>query len=161
MRHLVSNLRKFLLIPLISLLTVSCNKEGNNIIPEVYVDFTINLGTDPQFFDLSAVGNYALIDENTNNWGVSAAGFDGNGIIVFHSSLDEFFAYDRTCPYDYAINGLSVAVNVDEDLINVICPQCSSKYSLFSFGTPVSGPSKYPLKMYKTSFNGQFIHVYN
>ncbi|HUS86399.1 MAG TPA: hypothetical protein VMW76_04080 [Bacteroidales bacterium] len=144
-----------------TLLTVwigSCNKEEYDVIPDVAVDFYIDLD-DPLFASLGAIGNSVLIDANTNNLGMYAAGFDGNGIILYRAQLDEFFAYDRTCPHDYALNQSSIRVNVDG--IYAICPECETNYALPGFGTPVSGPSKYPLKVYKASFNGQYVHVYN
>ena len=136
----------------------SCTKDELDVIPDVIIDFYIDL-TDPLFFDLNAIANHVLIDRNTNNWGYTAAGFDDNGIIVYRAQADEFMAYDRTCPYDYAVKGSSIQVDVDG--IYAVCPECDSHFALPSFGSPTSGPSNYPLKLYKTSFTGQFVHVYN
>jgi nitrite reductase/ring-hydroxylating ferredoxin subunit len=88
-----------------------------------------------------------------------AGGYDGNGIIIYRSLPDEFNAYDRTCPHDYVINNLSKKVNID--FIEAICPECSTHYALSSFGTPISGPGNYPLKNYKTRFDGRYITVWN
>jgi len=158
MLSLISNLKFFLLSMVLLFILGSCNKEKLDVIPDVVVDFYIDLN-DPVFFDLNAIGNHVLVDKTTNNLGYVAAGFDDNGIIVYRSQLDEFLAYDRTCPYDYAIKGLSIAVDVDG--IYAECPECGSLFALPSFGSPSSGPSNYPLKVYKTSFSGQFVHVYN
>lgn len=141
----------------ISLLT-SCKKNKNDVIPDVYIEFYINL-SDPEFFDLNAIGNSKIITSSTNNWGINSAGFDGNGIIVYRSLPDEFNAYDRTCPYDYTVNGLSIKVNIDG--FNAVCPQCKTTYALYGLGTPISGPGKYPLKNYKTAFDGQYVHVWH
>ena len=103
-----------------------------------------------------------VITSATNNWGSSAAGYNSNGIIVYRSALeDQFFAYDRTCPYDYAVNGLSIKVNVAPGESYAICPKCSTNYSLEIGGTPASGIGRYPLKNYKTSFDGQNVHVWH
>lgn len=153
-----SKLSIFLLICIVSLSLSSCNKQKNDVIPDVTVDFYIDLN-DPEFFDLNAIGNHILVNYNTNNLGYKASGYDNNGIIVYRSQTDEFIALDRTCPHDYKLDGTSIAVNVDG--IYAECPLCISTYALPSFGTPTSGPSKYPLKMYRTSFNGQFVHVTN
>ena len=111
------------------------------------------------FSDLAAIGNHVIVTSQTNNWGSKAAGYDGNGIIVYRSLPDEFNAYDRTCPHDYAVNGLSIKVNVD--FTQAICPNCSTCYALSAFGTPVSGPGQYPLKNYKTKFDGRYLSVWN
>ena len=147
----------FTVILLIITLT-TCNKGGNDIIPDVYVDFTIDL-LDPEFVNLSVIGISDTIDASTNNWGYKSAGYDGNGIIIY-SGPDEYYAYDRTCPYDYAENGTSVKVKIDFTV--AVCPNCGTKYALSAYGTPISGAGKYPLKNYKTSFDGdRYIRVWN
>lgn len=153
-----SKLVIFLILIFTVVLLVSCRKNRNDVIPDVYVDFTISLN-DPEFFDLNAPTNSKIVTSATNNLGYRAAGYDGNGIIVYRSAMDEFYAYDRTCPHDFAVNGLSEKVNID--FISAICPQCSTSYSLEAGGTPFSGPGKYPLKNYKTSFDGLIVHVWN
>lgn len=127
------------------------------MIPDVYVNFTIDLN-DPQFVNLNAIGS-DTVDAQTNNWGSAAAGFDGNGIIIY-SGVDEFYAYDRTCPHDYAVNGLSIKVKIDFTV--AYCPVCNTTYALAAGGTPASGIGKYPLKNYKTSFDGgRYVRVWN
>lgn len=139
----------------------SCSKQKYDVIPDVYVNFTIDLVYDIEFSrTLSAIGDHAIVTSRTNNWGVSSAGYNGNGIIVFRSGMDEFKAYDRTCPHDYEVNGIDVKLNVD--FMNAVCPACNAVYSLSANGTPVSGPSQYPLKNYKTSFfEGRYVSVWN
>lgn len=135
----------------------SCKKSKYDVIPDVYVDFYINLN-DPEFFDLNAPMNYKIITSATNNWGINSAGYDHNGIIVYRLT-DDFYAYDRTCPHDFAVNGKSIKLNIDG--IYAVCPECGTTYALPSFGTPASGIGRYPLKNYKTSFNGQIVHVWH
>ena len=154
----LSNLRLFLIFLLLPLTTGSCSKEKYDVIPDVYLNFIIDL-YDTDFTNLNAIGNFVYINAATNNWGQSAAGYDGNGIIVYSNTLDSFAAYDRTCPYDFAVNGLSIKLNVD--FILAVCPKCGTSYALTSNGTPTSGPGQYPLKNYKTSFDGRFVHVWN
>jgi nitrite reductase/ring-hydroxylating ferredoxin subunit len=137
----------------------SCDKAVNDVIPDIYVDFTIDL-TDPEFVNLSAIGISDTIDASTKSWGYKSAGYDGNGIIIY-SGLHEYYAYDRTCPYDYAVNSLSVKVKIDASPV-AVCPLCGTKYALSSYGTPISGVGKYSLKNYKTSFEeDRFIRVWN
>ncbi|MGQ9620215.1 MAG: Rieske (2Fe-2S) protein [Bacteroidales bacterium] len=146
------------IIVAINLLVLACSSEKNDVIPDVYVDFYISLD-DPEFFTLNAPGNSVVVTYSTNNLGVSAAGYDSNGIIIYRVDNTQFYAFDRTCPHDYAINGLSVKVNIDG--IYAVCPRCSTTYALPAGGVPASGPARYPLKNYKTSFNGIIIHVWN
>lgn len=134
----------------------SCSKAKNDVIPDVYVNFTLDID-DPEFVNLTAIG-CDTVDARTNNWGTGAAGFNGNGIIIYNGG-DDFYAFDRTCPHDYEINGLSVKVKADFTIAT--CPQCGTIYSLSAAGTPASGVGQYPLKNYRTSFDGRFLRVWN
>jgi hypothetical protein len=155
---LKSKIIYFLIALLIAFSVAGCKKSNNDVIPDVYIDFTINL-SDPEFFDLNAIGNSRIVTSSTNNWGQPAAGFAGNGIIVYRSTMDEFNAFDGTCPHDFAVNGKNIKLKIDG--IFAVCPECGTSYALPSFGTPYSGIGKYPLKNYKTYFNGQFVHVWH
>jgi len=148
----------FFIAGIFILLLNTCKSTDNEIIPDVYIDFTIDL-LDPEFVNLSIIGNSDTVDASTNNWGYRSAGFDDNGIIIY-SGPDEYYAYDRTCPYDYAVNDLSVKVKIDFTV--AVCPVCGTKYALSAYGTPLSGVGKYQLKNYKTTFDGErFIRVWN
>jgi len=154
-----SKIRFFLITIAFAIILSSCNKK-NDVIPDVYVDFTFSLN-DPEFVILSSMGVAVTVDSHTNNWGTGAAGYDNNGIIIY-SGVDEFYAYDRTCPHDYSINGLSVKVNIDiASSIYAVCPKCGTKYALSAGGTPASGVGRYRLKNYKTGINGMYIRVWN
>ncbi|MDP4224463.1 MAG: hypothetical protein Q8868_14240 [Bacteroidota bacterium] len=153
-----SKLKFFFLLIFCALLSDSCSRNNKDIIPDVTVDFTIDL-LDPEFANLSVIGVADTVDASTNNWGYRSAGFDGNGIIIY-SGPGEYDAYDRTCPYDYASGGVSVKLRLDASV--AVCPKCNTKYSLATYGAPVSGPGKYQLKNYRTSFDGdRFIRVWN
>jgi hypothetical protein len=148
----------FLIIAVLPYLVVSCKKNRNDVIPDVYVDFYMDLN-DPEFFDLLAVGGADTINYLTNNYGLDAAGYDYNGIIVYRAMLDQFYAFDRTCPHDFKVNNKSVKVKIDG--IYAVCPECGTQYALPSGGTPSSGVGRYPLKNYRTYFDGQYIHVWH
>ncbi len=154
-----SKIRYFFISIVIVLLLFSCKKNKNDVIPDVDIDFTMDITNDILFTDLAAIGNSVIVTSQTNNWGRYAAGYDNNGIIVHRVILDEFYAYDRTCPHDYSVDGASIKVNID--FIQAICPRCSTSYSLPTGGNPISGPGRYPLKNYKTSFNGRYLRVWN
>lgn len=140
------------------LIVQSCGEANNDVIPDVSIDFTIDL-LDPEFVGLTAIGAVDTIDSSTNNWGFRSSGYDNNGIIIY-SGPDEYYAFDRTCPHDFSENGLSVKVNVDASL--AVCPVCGTSYALSAYGTPLSGPGRLPLKNYRTSFDGErYIRVWN
>jgi hypothetical protein len=153
------NLIIFVIFILLPLFLTSCSKDKNDVVPDVYTDFYINLN-DPEFFVLASPFTFVYISASTNNIGLNASGYDGNGIIVFRNVEDEFLAFDRTCPHDFKVNNKSVRINVIDDIF-AICPECSTKYALPGYGTPASGVGQYPLKNYKTSFNGLIVHVWN
>jgi nitrite reductase/ring-hydroxylating ferredoxin subunit len=147
---------RFFLITLILIIASGSCKKKNDVIPDVYVNFTLDLN-DPEFVSLNAIGS-DTVNARTNNWGRGAAGFDGNGIIIYNGGV-EFYAYDRTCPYDYVVNGLSIKVKIDFTIAK--CPKCGTTYALSANGTPASGVGRYPLKNYKTSFSGRYVTVWN
>ncbi len=148
----------YLFVATFALLLYSCNKSENDVIPDVYVDFKIDL-LDPEFVGLSVIDASDTIDSQTNNWGYKSAGYDNNGIIIYRGP-EEYFAYDRTCPHDYAVNGLSIKIKINSGI--AVCPECGTAYSLSTYGVPASGIGKYSLKNYKTSFDGiRYITVWN
>ena len=135
----------------------ACEKD-ENVIPDVYVNFYIDL-RDIEFQALNFETNHIIVTAATNNIGQDAAGFAGSGIIVYHAQQGEFYAFDRTCPHDYA-NGQEV-IKVNVDGIYAICPECETNYALPSFGVPTSGPGRYQLKNYRTSLQGSIIRVWS
>jgi nitrite reductase/ring-hydroxylating ferredoxin subunit len=150
----------FIIISLaFSALLISCERNNNDVIPDTYVSFVMDITGDILFSDLNAIGNSVIVTYRTNNWGYRSAGYDSNGIIIYRANLDQFYAYDRTCPYDYVANSNSIKVNID--FIQALCPICSTAYSLPTGGIPISGPGKYPLKNYRTIFDGRFLTVEN
>jgi nitrite reductase/ring-hydroxylating ferredoxin subunit len=154
----VSKIRFFLFIIVLAIAMGSCTKAKNDVIPDVHVDFMLDL-LDPEFVNLTSIGS-DTVDGNTNNWGSYAAGgFSGNGIIIYNGG-DAFYAYDRTCPHDYAVNELNVKVKIDFTIAT--CPKCGTVYSLSAGGTPASGVGRYPLKNYRTSLlEGRYVRVWN
>jgi nitrite reductase/ring-hydroxylating ferredoxin subunit len=123
----------------------SCVKEEPTIIPDVPVKFSIYLELS-QYSDLNAVNN-AIIYPNE--------GYDNNGVVIYRLNIEEFFAYDATCPQHITE---STAVVLDDDPGFAICPHCETTYSLANFGQASSG---HPLKRYKVSLNGNILRVYN
>ena len=154
-----SKIRYFFLMLALAFLPVSCENNKNDVIPDVYVDFTLDM---MDFMDIYEVVGSDTVDASDMRVSIGrqyAGGFDGNGVIVYFGG-DAYYAYDRTCPHDYEVNGLSIPVKIDFTIAT--CPRCSTSYSLAALGTPTSGSiSRYPLKNYKTSYAGRYLKIWN
>ncbi len=136
----------------------SCRPGDKDVIPDVHIDFTIDL-QDPDFSNLMVAGSFDTIDSKTRNWGQRAAGFNGNGIIIY-TGIDGFHAFDRTCPFDYAVSNLSIKVKVDYS--GASCPVCGTRYVLAAFGVPVSGSKTYSLKNYHANLESdRYLRIWN
>jgi Rieske Fe-S protein len=134
----------FLIIFLPGMVTPSCETNRGELIPSVSVEIYLLLYAD--LADLG-IGSTKLI-----NGGV-------NGIALYRESDLEFHAYDRTCTL---FPEHDEAVEEDPDFFGVFeCPDCGSTYLLMNGGEPNSGPARYPLVEYKTSIQGDVLHIYN
>ena len=156
-----SNVKNFFIITAALLLTMSCDREKNEVIPDITIDFIITF-SDPEFFDLYyASGTSALISTAHRHLGLGTGGFDGNGIIIYNTGYQgfEFYAFDRTCPHCYVTESASVAVIIVG--VFAVCPKGSTNYSLASSGQPYSGPGQYYLKNYRTAYTGYSVRVWN
>ena len=152
-----SKLRIFLIGFAIILLFGSCTKRSEEIIPDTFVDFVINLDS-PQFIDLNAIGNSVIV--TSSYAGQNSGGYRGHGIIIYRASQTEFYAFDRTCTFEEGLDQ-AVNLNIPTDL-SPICPACKSTYILPSLGYPDNdGPAIYPLRQYQTEFGGNTVWVYN
>ncbi len=124
----------------------SCVEEEPKIVPDVYLNITINLNL-PEYTDILVPGNAVLYPNE---------GYDNNGIIVYRHTQDEFIAFDATCPQHIE---QSTAIEIDkEDFATGKCPHCNTTYSFFNFGQASSG---YPLKRYRTTLNGSYLYIGN
>jgi nitrite reductase/ring-hydroxylating ferredoxin subunit len=135
----------------------SCTDKYDNPIPS----FPVYLYLDLTFEDkaLKAVGSYKEYTGQNINPGIGERiGF--GGILVVHTMLDEYKAFDRACPYEAQSN---ITVEVDDDGLHAVCPKCGTKYDVIGFGTgtPSEGVSKYMLRPYNTTLNGSKLIVKN
>ncbi len=144
-----SKINTFLVIYIIIVIFfASCADDNQDIIPYAYVNYTIDL-QNPVYIDLLNVSGSAYIERE---------GYNGNGIIVYHSGIDEFKAYDRTCTFKISDN---CSVEKDENsIVNVVCPCCKSQYELMN-GSVSKGSSIKALKAYRTSFDGTYLRIFN
>lgn len=133
---------------LITIITVSITlsqcKDKENPVPTTYVSITIDLNG-AEFNDL-VPGSYKYI-----TGGVS-------GILLYRKGFDEFVALERTCPHE-AEAGIRTSVIPDNTLF-LECNECESRFYIED-GALVRGPSEFPLRLYKTMFDGRYLRIYN
>lgn len=123
----------------------SCNKDGKERVPNIYVNFTIDVGVG-QYTDLQLIGGWIYV----------TGGY--RGIILYRSTLEEIIALDRTSTYKPETIGARVYVEPN----NLIASDTTSGMRYFLMdGSVVEGPVSTPLKRYRTTFAGNTLHVYN
>ena len=143
-------MRKYVLSIILAVLFVGCDSKNEHPVPNVPVYI------EPPIFIYDAEYNNLL-----NPYGIVIVpnqGFMGNGIIIVNIGNNEFKAYDATCCYEVQ-QGCVVSADSNSNVL-VKCNCCGSKYEV-TFGAVNVGPATYPLKTYKTSFDGEYLRVYN
>jgi len=151
-RH--SKLKIFFLIILFQILPLNCEKESCDVVPDTYVNLSLNM----ILFNLAPTKSL-IITKSTA--GVTSLGYNNNGIIIYCNNEDEYFAYDRTCPYNV---DESVPVETIDNFMFAECPICSSRYQLWYSGFPTEqSVSRCPLKQFRTTFNPNtnILYIYN
>ncbi|MDD2436195.1 MAG: (2Fe-2S)-binding protein [Massilibacteroides sp.] len=149
------------LFPIIaSFIFLSCGELEDSDIPSTYVNLTLDLTyEDKELNTVTAHKIYTTKDINTSQQ--EAVGF--GGIIVYHSTLNGYVAYDIACPYELNAN---TVVTAEEFSLTATCPKCGSVYDLENGGRPLSGPSaenpgRKRLRIYSTTKVGNKIYVSN
>ncbi len=145
---ITESLRRFLmpgfLLVLFLLFPVSCGKDSWHPVPSVPVSFTINI---------ESTINIEL--NNIGGWAYYSGGH--RGIIIYRWSVDEFRAFDRACPHHPFEACALIRV---EDPPVAKCSCCESLFLLLD-GSVVRGPSRFPLKQYRTYLQFPFLSVSN
>ena len=135
---------KFILT-LILIVNINSCDDKHQVVPNVYVNFYISI-YDPEFIELAAPGNSISVTGGVN------------GVLIYRVSQDEFVAYDRTCTFSVADNCQIITDETGLFASDTIC--CQSKFLLLD-GSVTDGPATYPLKKYRTTFDGTYLHVFN
>ena len=143
-------MKRFAIIIFLFLLLFACKKDQNPV-PRSGDNFWIyNINQDPEYTKLLAPFN-AL---------VYTGGYRKNGIIVYRIKLeeavDDFVAYDRTCPYE---SSTCVMVLGKGGLYNCTCKCCGSVFNLYG-GYMENGKTKYPLRKYSCDYIEGSLHIY-
>ncbi|MFA6923720.1 MAG: hypothetical protein WC223_05640 [Bacteroidales bacterium] len=136
---------RIILITIVFIL-FSSNCKKNETVPNVSVDFTLELNS----VDYTALGSIG-------GWVYITGGAYNNGIIIYKRTNDEYKAYDRTCTYKPSS---SCRVTVESSGIIAVDSCCGSKFILTD-GSVNQKPATAPLKEYHTSLSGTTLHIYN
>jgi nitrite reductase/ring-hydroxylating ferredoxin subunit len=143
---MLKNFKVWLFPAMVCLVLISCGKdEQAPDIPDAYVSFSINPNS-TQYEQLNVV----------NGWETVVGGY--NGILIFRPGINEFVAFERACAYDPTKEGAQV--RVEEGGTICYCPVCKSRY-IMTDGTPIEGPSHFPLKQYSTVYDGTMLYISN
>lgn len=142
-------MKHFFFLIISTLLLLSCNKDDNTNNNNPYLpNYPVNLQIDtnlPAYDDLKYVSNPVYIN-------IAGAGI--RGIIVMKVGEGLYNAFDAACP-NQALSGCStMTING----INAVCPCDEKQYSLF---TGLASGAQYPMKQYRTSFNGTVVSITN
>lgn len=124
---------------LLCLALLSCSKDNEGRIPEVYVNFRAPLN-DPRLASLNSGGGVVVI-----------SGHGVAGLIIYRKPDNSYVAFDRCSSVNPEQN---CAVSPDDTGLTATDPCSGAKFSLYD-GAPVKAPAKRSLKAYrvaKTSF---------
>ena len=131
---------KKILFLLLVLPLISCNdnsNEFNTILPEVPVNKTVFLNN-PEFIDLQVVGGWAY-----TTGGIS-------GIIIYHSGINTYLAYERSAPH------LTPQACSQMVVKNSLTMECACDDSVFNIlnGAPMTDGVNYAAKQYRVLNTG-------
>jgi len=126
---------------------IGCSTEQPQIVPYVKVQINVNLSL-PEFAPLNAIGNAIIYPYE---------GYNNNGVIICRNSIEDYSAYDATCPQHIATK---TAIVLDDKGSGgmATCPYCKTTYNLLNYGSPSKG---YPLQRYNLTLSGDFLYIFN
>lgn len=144
---------------LIAFVLLSCADTDDSSIPYRIVYLELNLSYQDKA--LTTIQAYKIYTEGNVDKAGEYTGY--GGVLVYHgistTGSDAYYAFDAACPYEASE---SVSVEVDEDAVYAVCPECGSKFELLNgIGNPVEGPCTEYLKQYTTQISGSKLYVTN
>lgn len=161
------NIRRDIAISLCALLSAisltGCGNEVNNDrIPAYPVEINLSNAGLWTTYGIGGIGmyRYFIKGQEPSNFQWLATTYTGyGGVLLVGVDPAAYFqneawpylpqAYDMACPVECQED---VRVYVDDNSFEAVCPECGSRYTLYSGGGPVSGPAlgyKYGLQLYK------------
>lgn len=153
--------RTNIILVLVFMVVQGCDTNYVSPIPPMVVSLNLNLTAQYPTFRNSS-GEYLIFNKPV----LAADRIGYGGVLVCSGVLKDdfgntlYYAYDLACPHE-AEADIRVAPLTDR-LGEVKCAGCGTVYNVgYGFGEPVSGPSKHPLKRYKTYLQGDYLQVFN
>ncbi|MEJ7692358.1 hypothetical protein [Daejeonella sp.] len=130
---------------LLSFILLSCSKDDEDRIPNVYVNYQITL----QEFSIKSINGLLVVNKGTNT-GVA-------GLIIYKKPNNEYVAFDRCS----SVNPLQqCAVVPDDPNLTATDPCSGAKFSMYD-GSPVKAPAKRGLKEYNVIITNFTLAVTN
>ena len=132
---------------------ISCDKLGENpVYGSVYLRLDL-LNRDKILRDIGECKTFLYsrpgVDYNPQQGERLGLG----GIVVVHTPLDEYCAFDLACPNEQTPNSNTI-IEVEKDRINAVCPKCGTKYQIMNgTGIALEG-KKYGLRSYRVTISG-------
>lgn len=124
----------------------SCKQDDpHDSIPNVPVNMSLDINS-TLYINLSMVGGYEYL----------TGGY--KGVVVYRVSLDEFVAYDRVCSHDPLLEDARLIMDNSSFVLKDTL--CGSSFLILD-GSVVTGPATLPLKRYRTTFDGNYLRIYN
>ena len=147
----------YIIFALLMALSPSCKDDslytGECFVPDVAVNEVINM-TLPEYFILQDLGGFILLDGGHR------------GIFVVHDFNDQYYALERTCPYQsdkecsvIHVDSLNYRLRCGTYVDTGFVECCSSKYQYSGFVT--EGPSRCNLKPYRVNIEGNTLYINN
>ena len=137
--------RFFIVIFILTIISVSCKKDTTTKVPNIAVNISIPIGS-YVYRNLTTIGGWVYV----------TGGY--KGIIIYRKDNETFMSYDRACPYHPTDN--CSLIKVESSGLIAVDSCCGSRYYL-SDGSVLKGPATVPLKSYYTTFDGNYITIAN
>jgi hypothetical protein len=179
-----SNIIKLSILIFFFSFTGSCTKEDINVVPIVPVNLQLSMTS--ELASMAGTGSLEMLvtitpdstrnngvgwsivnyhDKNLGKFSINQATYN-NGIVLYHASWGEYFAFDLTCPYNAFVskpNG-DCALTIEQGIYLPSCPCCKSRFNLendLSPGFPVDGSkARHSLLPYKVNFSQDGLTMY-
>ena len=124
---------------------MACNPAPDETnIPNVRVDIEVDLD-DIDSQELQQIGGFIYLDGGVR------------GIVLIHTGLTEYSAYDLNCTFEPTKADAIVAMHTSGFYLEDTT--CTSTFDHNGF--PTSGPAPFPLKKYRISRSGDILFIMN
>lgn len=134
-----------LILCLLPLLLLSCKGENHCKTSIGLTNFSLEPNS-AAYSGLNTVGGYEYLTGGNR------------GVVVVRTALNEFVAFDRTCPED---NTSQCSFSEGWGGTIMECPTCHTLFNLYANGTPLDGgKTTCNLYEYSTTYDGYKLYIY-